>query len=49
VDINVASMAWGELRVDARVALAETCIVPGECIPDVSQGYHRCKPCVPVA
>ena len=33
----------------ARRALAEACIVPGECIPEVSRGYRRCKPCVPVA
>ena len=33
----------------ARRALAETCIVPGECIPEVSRGYRRCKPCVPTA
>ena len=35
----------------ARRALAETCIVPGGCIPDDPHvvGYHRCKPCVPTA
>ena len=32
----------------ARRALAETCIVPGECIPESRQGYQVCKPCVPV-
>ena len=35
----------------ARRALAETCLVPGKCIPDDPHvvGYHRCKPCVPTA
>ena len=32
----------------ARRALAETCIVMGECIPESRQGYQVCKPCVPV-
>jgi len=31
----------------ARRALAETCIVPGECIPSL-ENPHVCKPCVPV-
>ena len=32
----------------ARVALAETCIVMGKCIPSL-ENPHVCKPCVPAA